>query len=42
MTYQYTSTEAEALALVAKARADGRRAYALCLNATTYEVRSWA
>ena len=35
-------TKREALAAVAAARAQGKRAYALCLNHRCYEVRAWA
>lgn len=41
MTYQYASTKAEAVKVAQAAKAAGRRAYILMLNATTYEIRSW-
>jgi hypothetical protein len=41
MIYQYATTHTEAAKIAQAAKAAGRRAYVLTLNASCYEIRSW-
>jgi hypothetical protein len=41
MTYEYATTKTAAVKIMQAAKAAGRRAYVLTLNASRYEIRSW-